>query len=782
MVLEFVKAQKVLPKLILSVLVLLGFILGISTQANAATYSISPTSVSFVRQCEYILTVQIDVTGESSNAAEIEVSYNTDQIDIIDRNSSAPGIQVGEGNAYQTYVFNEVNESAGTIKVAAANFLGTLSTNAVFAEIYFQSTATANVGQFDIAFDGVGASQDSNIADSTTNNDLLTAVTNGTYTFVDGSCTNDETRPNINFVSPRNNARGVPAEANVSLRLTDDDSGINLDETEFIINSVKYLPTDPEVTITGTPTNYSVTINPNEDFSEDSANTVVVSTEDNAENTRSRQIIFNVPQPVPPPPPPVDTTPPTIIFGTPTNQQIGFVEGNLITFDILDDESGVDIDTIEIFLNDEAFNSSDNDVSFTGEPSNYNFQLNSDGNINDDAPNFLRILAADLDGNTVNRQIVFNIPNPVPEVQECIAEAINDTPVTDVNGEQREASVLSCNLDSPINSVSTDLDEFFNNNFDGTPLENLRTTDVWSGISIAFLGLLALPLLNLIALGGLLFRVIGFYIGRRVQNPWGVIVDGFTSKPIAFAVCEIYVESSQFKLSQTVSDLEGRYGFSLSPGSYRLSIKQSGYEVYSEKIEISKGEKTVINDVSLVPLGKRASGNKLNKRTVSRINKSIENASQYFFRLGFIFSIFTFLLTGGIFNGAILAIYTIIFLLSFLINYSRNRNKTSSVINSENDLRIPFAQIKIFDTTDWKLIDSITTNFNGQFDFYGKPGTYGILVAARGYDFPSRANKYPVSDDKFGGIILVDLKRGNNRIDIYVDPSIRKLGPSPFSK
>jgi hypothetical protein len=106
----------------------------------------------------------------------------------------------------------------------------------------------------------------------------------------------------------------------------------------------------------------------------------------------------------------------------------------------------------------------------------------------------------------------------------------------------------------------------------------------------------------------------------------------------------------------------------------------------------------------------------------------------------------------------------------YVIPSFRTRERFAAVINSQNDLRVPYAQVKIYDPKTWKLVDSKVTNYNGQFDFYGEPGEYGLLVAARGYSFPSNKNEYPVSEDKYGGIIKVNLTKGRNKLNMYVDP------------
>ncbi len=143
--------------------------------------------------------------------------------------------------------------------------------------------------------------------------------------------------------------------------------------------------------------------------------------------------------------------------------------------------------------------------------------------------------------------------------------------------------------------------------------------------------------------------------------------------------------------------------------------------------------------------------------------------SRILFLFGFVFSLISILITSSYINLIVLIIYSLL-IISFVLPSLFEKQKYAAVINSSNDLRVPFAQIKIFDPVTWKLVDSKVTNFNGQFDFFGKPGEYGILVAARGFKFPSKKSNHKLSEEKYNSIALVKLSQGRNKIELYVDP------------
>src|SRR5690606_24162149 len=97
-------------------------------------------------------------------------------------------------------------------------------------------------------------------------NDLLTGVTNGSYTLIGGSCPADTIALVVSFTAPAPDAQDVPLDSNVVINLTDEGSGIDLSSLIIQINDTLYNSASPEVGITGTANNYTVTINPAADF------------------------------------------------------------------------------------------------------------------------------------------------------------------------------------------------------------------------------------------------------------------------------------------------------------------------------------------------------------------------------------------------------------------------------------------------------------------------------------------------------------------------------------
>jgi hypothetical protein len=84
----------------------------------------------------------------------------------------------------------------------------------------------------------------------------------------------------------------------VTIKITDNQSGVDLNKTTIEINGDIYTLSSPEVTYTGSLLNYTITINPKNNFYPDRESTIKVSTSDLAGNKNADTNTFNIPIPI----------------------------------------------------------------------------------------------------------------------------------------------------------------------------------------------------------------------------------------------------------------------------------------------------------------------------------------------------------------------------------------------------------------------------------------------------------------------------------------------------
>lgn len=289
-----------MPKIYSQIITFIALILGLTSilstiSTEAASFKFNPPSKQFLAGCTSSINILVDTETKDSNAADIEFYYNPSQITILDSVPNIANKQIKPGDAYESYFGNIIDETTGKIVLTGGSFVTNLNGNKTFATVEFQSKPGVTSTSFTIKFDGVGATKDSNVAEATTSDDLLTSVGNGTYTFTTGSCVADTEPPKIFFQTPKNYDLGVALNNNVIIKITDNQSGVDLNNLVFTINGDTYRVTDPEVSYTGNPLDYTFTINPRNDFYPDKASSILVNARDIAGNRSSDQIVFNIP-------------------------------------------------------------------------------------------------------------------------------------------------------------------------------------------------------------------------------------------------------------------------------------------------------------------------------------------------------------------------------------------------------------------------------------------------------------------------------------------------------
>lgn len=264
---------------------------------KAATFEFAPATGSIPSACSYEVEVMVDTAGAHSNAADIEIHFDPTQITVLDSNPSITGVQVRNGTAYDSYVYNNVDNSSGLIRVAAGSLMGELVGRKTFVGIKFQAKSGASVADFSIYFTGSGNTLDSNVADTSTNLDLLTGVTNGHYTFNSTSCAPDVTPPLISVTEPSGTTFG--GMIHIETDLTDEKSGVNVGTFQVVINGTIYTSSNAVITYTGDKFHYSLDVDPNLLINSSSPTMLLFTVRDYAGNLGSKVIYLNFPTPTP---------------------------------------------------------------------------------------------------------------------------------------------------------------------------------------------------------------------------------------------------------------------------------------------------------------------------------------------------------------------------------------------------------------------------------------------------------------------------------------------------
>jgi len=296
-------------------------------------------------------------------------------------------------------------------------------------------------------------------------------------------------------------------------------------------------------------------------------------------------------------------------------------------------------------------------------------------------------------------------------------------------------------------------------------LENLPETGVLSSVLKALTVVVSM-------ITGIFSLLFGFpsILKRRNSNPWGIIFDESTNKPVAFATVRL-IQSGKI-VDQKVTDLEGRYGFVVDKGTFTIEVKHDAYIVFSKEFSVGSGtsETEAINrDIGLKPIEKSKVNFKVKiKKIISDAKEKFPVISKYLYVLGLIWSTIALVLYPVLFNILVILWYIILGIIYIIQGLKRGWGRIS---DSETKKEIFYPVIRLFNAKDKKLIDNQIGDKKGRYKFVVKPGVYNLLVSKKGYKFPSQKENKTLKKTYFGSVIEYENKdRKTIGLDIYLDP------------
>lgn len=167
--------------LFLSIFLFLAF----PASSFAATLSLSPSSGTLNKGCNYSVDINLDTGGLNTDGTDAIVKYDPSKITV---NSVSPG------TIYPDYPTANPNSSTGTITISGLASVSTpVSGSGKFATINLNinsASTTSTTTGLNFVFDPNNPTDttDSNIVQTGTVVDILSSVTNGNYTIGGGSC------------------------------------------------------------------------------------------------------------------------------------------------------------------------------------------------------------------------------------------------------------------------------------------------------------------------------------------------------------------------------------------------------------------------------------------------------------------------------------------------------------------------------------------------------------------------------------------------------------------
>lgn len=461
-----------------------------------------------------------------------------------------------------------------------------------------------------------------------------------------------------------------------------------------------------------------------------------------------------------------------------------------ITLHISDELDYINLDTVKIKLNNEYYYPQDEDVNYTGDKTAYEITFKPRIALPEETYSTLYVEGQDLKGNKEASSLIFNIPaGATQEEPEMVCQETVDSSnkSSDCRIDKQIANTIS-NIPIVKSVTSSPVIQRINENIP-TSVKSISQEMTTAGFlaGVISTGIIAniLSILLLLRSPQVLFSILGLL---KKDRPWGVVYDEKTHKAVPFAVLRLFLKGSKAMIAQTVTDSEGKYGFIIDPGEYRLEVEHPEYQKTKLEISVDKASSSIIQDISLSSEKTYSFANSYRK-LLQGVNKIFTAITPGITIIGLLLSSIAIVLKPSTVNIVFFFIYL---LLALLYVYKRLRRPKfwGIVYDADSNLLVPNVLVKIFDRKDWQMVNTHITDNKGRFPLQENPGEYAILLSSRDYNFPSGKQKdLKVIEEKLGGLLAFSIKEGKSpELELYLDPKdtnnteVKENGnyPSPF--
>ncbi|MCX6713101.1 MAG: hypothetical protein NTY66_02760 [Candidatus Vogelbacteria bacterium] len=238
--------------------------------------------------------------------------------------------------------------------------------------------------------------------------------------------------------------------------------------------------------------------------------------------------------------------------------------------------------------------------------------------------------------------------------------------------------------------------------------------------------------------------LLGYFGLKKKNKPWGTVYDSVTKRPIDPAYVSVLASGEE--IATAITDIDGRYGFSLLDGEYSLSANKTHYRFPSSLLlgqvedimygnlyfggpfHVGAGE-VISKNIPLDPLDfdwnefVKAKGkffDVFKKREMLRAR-----ITNYLFKIGAVASFVYLLFRPSLFNIFVIALYIAIYLIQRI---HRIRHQVVIVRNAITGEPVPFAVVRAFFAGGEQEVKKVVTDMVGRFYLLLRPGTYYLTI------------------------------------------------------
>lgn len=246
-----------------------------------ASFSFSPDSGSLTTGCSETIDIRIDSAGSDTNGAQV----------YLDHDGEAGEVTLLATGDFSTYTVPDENPTSYDLLVGYGSYLNSATIR--FARVRLNSTRIGATINLSVYYDSEDPYSSQIALDGT---DITTGAGSASFTVTDGFC--ETAPPYLQNLDPEPNEPAHPVSGDIVFDLKDNSSGVDIETLEVDViqdgEPIRYEYDDERLTYTAiNERDYTITIDPLEDFISELVVTVDVTAADRAGNVMNRIYSFN---------------------------------------------------------------------------------------------------------------------------------------------------------------------------------------------------------------------------------------------------------------------------------------------------------------------------------------------------------------------------------------------------------------------------------------------------------------------------------------------------------
>jgi len=239
---------------------------------------------------------------------------------------------------------------------------------------------------------------------------------------------------------------------------------------------------------------------------------------------------------------------------------------------------------------------------------------------------------------------------------------------------------------------------------------------------------------------------------RKKYRPWGTVYDSITKQPLDPAYVVLY-DTNGKEVTSTITDIDGRYGFLVPPGMYKIVANKSNYvfpstrlvgkssdELHSnlyfgEDVLLDATTGVIARSIPMDPIkfdwNEFAKRNKSFMKFYSRLDIVVARFTGLMFSAGFVVAIISILAAPKTYNLVILLLYVLLLVLRAVGLKSKSHGNITDTKTGEP---LSFAIVRVFSADIDMEISHKVTDTLGRYYCLVPRGKYYIKIEKKNTD------------------------------------------------